>query len=89
MDHTIHTYSVDHHYNSIICSKCGKRGTVVWDDFSRASDSGPELVGIDSAFFERIGRKPPYPVELVCRECGGVAVTAYPPTAPQDREDYH
>ena len=84
------TYSIEHHSDSIICPNCGKRGKVVWDDVSRlGSHAEPELLGIEGPFFERLGRKPPYPIELVCRECGSVAVTAYPSTSLHDKAEYN
>jgi len=81
--------SFHHHSDSFKCHQCGKRGKVVWDDVSRRKTQEPDLLDIDGPFLERLGRQPPYPIELVCRACGGVAVTIYPSTTLHDRRDYH
>ena len=73
----------------IVCRHCGKPGTIAWDDVTRLNVSAPEPVGIDGPFYERLSRKPPYPIELVCRACGGVAMTAYPSTALHVRTKYN
>ena len=75
--------------DQIVCRNCGRSGTVVWDDVTRLNVSAPELAGIDGPFFERLSKKAPYPIELVCRACGGVAMTAYPSTALRDRREYN
>ena len=89
METKFSTYSIQPHSNTIKCNKCGMRGKVVWDDISRMKNDEPDLLGIDGPFFERIGRSPPYPIELVCRECGGVAVTVYPSSSLHDRREFH
>jgi hypothetical protein len=89
MDPKFGNYSLRHHTDAIACRKCGKTGTVVWDDISRRNGSAPEQIGIDGPFFERLSKKPPYPIELVCRSCGGVAITAYPSTSLHEREKYN
>jgi hypothetical protein len=83
------SYSIQHDSDSIVCRKCGKTGRIVWDDISRLNPSTPEPVGIDGPFFERLSKKPPYPIELVCRACGGVAMTAFPSTSLHDRREYN
>ena len=82
-------YSVREEFDSIKCSCCGKTGTIMWDQVSRAREFMREMVGIDGPFMERLSKKPPYPIELVCRGCGGVAVTAYPSTSLHDRREYN
>lgn len=85
-------YSVRQRTDKIVCRNCGKSGTVIWDDVTRLNASPermPELAGIDGPFFERLSKKAPYPIELVCRACGGVAVTAYPSTSLHEREKYN
>jgi hypothetical protein len=72
--------------DEIVCRNCGRSGTVVWDDVTRLNGSTPESAGIDGPFFERLSRNAPYPIELVCRACGGVAMTAYPSTSLHARE---
>jgi len=51
---------------NIICPKCSALGVVVWekDGAQRA------LVSLSKGFYERLSRKVPYPIELVCHECG-------------------
>lgn len=83
------TYSIRQQADSIVCRKCGKSGAIVWDDVSRLNATAPEPAGIDGPFYERLSCKAPYPIELVCRACGGVAVTAYPSTALHAREKYN
>lgn len=84
------TYSVQQHLESIICRSCGKTGKIVWDDVSRLNKSTiPEMIGIDGPFFERLSRKAPYPIELVCRACGEVAASAFPSTSLHDRKEYN
>ena len=55
------------HANTIRCPHCGKTGTIKWGDGPKG---GQEIVGIDGDFYERLCRKIPYHIELVCRECG-------------------
>ena len=81
--------TIKEHADTLQCRHCGKTGAVIWDQVSRAGENLPELAGIDGPFFERLSRKPPYPIELVCRACGEVAMTAYPSTALHDRGDYN
>lgn len=89
MDAKFGSYSIQHQSDFIVCTKCGERGKIVWDDISRVKHEEPELLGIEGPFFERIGRKAPYPIELVCRECGGVAVTVFPSTSLRERGEYN
>ena len=90
MESKFDTYSVQRHSDTVACNKCGKPGKIVWDDVSRLNNStAPELAGIDGPFFERLSRKAPYPIELVCRACGGVAVTAFPSASLHDRVKYN
>jgi hypothetical protein len=89
MDAKSGTTSIHHRSDTITCGKCGNPGKIVWDDISRLHHCEPELLGIEDPFFERLSEKSPYPIELVCRECGGVAVTAYPSTALHGRQEYN
>ena len=85
-------HSIRQHCGEIVCRHCGRTGTIVWDDVTRRNGSPeqmPELAGIDGPFFERLSRKAPYPIELVCRSCGGVAITAYPSTSLHARAEYN
>lgn len=75
--------------DAIVCRNCGKTGKILWDQVSRAGGSAPELKGIDGPFFERLSKKAPYPIELICRDCGGVAITAYPSTSLFSKDRYN
>ena len=89
MQKSFGTYSVRPHNDAVVCRKCGQTGKIVWDGVSRLNAAVPEPAGINGPFYERLSRKAPYPIELVCRSCGGVAVTAYPSTALHAREKYN
>lgn len=86
--------SMRQHCGEIACRHCGRTGTIIWDDVTRLNTlpeqtGTSEPAGIDGPFFERLSRKAPYPIELVCRACGGVAMTAYPSTSLRAREEYN
>ena len=51
---------------NVVCPKCGAVGVVVWEDDPR----GPTLVSLSKNFYERLSKKKPYPIELVCDSCG-------------------
>lgn len=51
---------------NVICPKCGAVGVVVWED----DKGGPTLVSLSKNFYERISKKRPYAIELVCDSCG-------------------
>jgi hypothetical protein len=51
---------------NIICPKCGTVGVVVWE--SAAGQTS--LVRLSNGFYERLAKKDPYPIELVCHDCG-------------------
>ena len=51
---------------NIICPACGAVGAVTWEKLG----SERTLVRLSKGFYERISRKMPYPIELVCNECG-------------------
>jgi hypothetical protein len=51
---------------NIICPKCSALGVVVWEkDGAQRS-----LVSLSKGFYERLSKEDPYPIELVCHECG-------------------
>jgi DNA-directed RNA polymerase subunit RPC12/RpoP len=56
----------------IECPKCGQRGVVTWEKTAHGSVKGPEptLVNLSPEFYERVSKKVPYPIELVCNRCG-------------------
>lgn len=58
------------HVDTVRCPHCGKTGSITWEDDPRAGP--PELIGIDGDFYERIARKTPYAIKLVCRSCGTI-----------------
>jgi hypothetical protein len=41
-------------------------GVVVWEK----DGNSRSLVSLSNGFYERISKKEPYPIEIVCRECG-------------------
>ena len=90
MDRKSGTCAIAQQPETVVCQQCGKSGTIIWDDVSRLNnDVVTELVGIDGPFFERLSRNPPYPIEMVCRACGGVAAIAFPSTSLHGRERYN
>ena len=58
------------HCDAIICPKCGNRGSIAWDDIAAPDGDRKELIGITGGFYERLSKKAPYPIELVCNNCG-------------------
>ena len=50
----------------ILCPKCGASGDAVWE----REASGPCLVSLSSAFYERLAKFVPYTLEIVCHGCG-------------------
>jgi hypothetical protein len=58
------------HSNEVCCPKCGQQGSIIWDAVQRPDGEIPDHVTIDGDFHERIAKKPPYPIELVCNSCG-------------------
>ena len=50
---------------NIICPKCSTRGVIVWEK------NGAErtLVSLPNGFYERLAKKAPFPIELVCSGC--------------------
>ena len=63
--------SRDQFTNTIICPKCGQQGSETWEENVQVSQAGPEphLVGRSGEFYERLSRKAPYPIEVVCSRC--------------------
>lgn len=49
----------------IVCPRCREDGVIVWEDF----DGEPSLVSLTRDFYERISKKSPYGIELVCTNC--------------------
>ena len=65
------------HAHQIHCPGCGKIGTIQWED--APSDNDRQLIKIEGDFYERLAKKEPYQIELVCSACGtlqtGTALT--------------
>jgi ribosomal protein L40E len=51
---------------TIICTKCAARGVIVWED----TGAMRSLVSLSGGFYERLSKKEPYGIELVCHRCG-------------------
>ena len=51
---------------NIICPGCSSLGVIVWEnDGGRRS-----LVSLSDGFHERLSKRTPYLIELVCNSCG-------------------
>ena len=57
------------HAGKIHC-RCGRVGSIVWEDAPSEEGAQREFVKIDGDFYERLSKRPPYPIELVCNCCG-------------------
>lgn len=74
-----------YHADEVRCPKCSTTGTITWD---ASGGQTPQFISLTGEFFERISRKPPYPIELVCLRCGTVQSDEYflnrkpPPSGP-------
>jgi hypothetical protein len=55
--------------NTISCLRCGKTAVIKWQD-AASEDGSRELIAIEGGFYERLQRKKPYNIELVCLGCG-------------------
>jgi hypothetical protein len=58
------------HPDPVKCPRCGKTGCLFWEAEARGSIK--ELVRIDGGFYERLAKRRPHPIELVCQGCGTV-----------------
>jgi hypothetical protein len=54
------------YFMPVRCPKCSAVGDMIWE----GSGERKTLVHLSGQFYERLGRLPPYPIELVCRACG-------------------
>ena len=52
----------------IICPKCAAIGVSVWE----GTGAERSLVSLSKGFYERISKRNPYPIELICHACGAV-----------------
>jgi hypothetical protein len=55
------------HSDTIICPHCGRTGVIHWEEGKNADRN---LLAIEGAFYERLCKKAPHPIELVCAGCG-------------------
>ena len=62
------------HLKSLACTACGESGALTWEDVPGMG--GPELVAIEGRFHERLAKKPPHAIELICGNCGAVQKAA-------------
>jgi hypothetical protein len=68
-----HFGSYSTHSNTLSCPGCGANGTLKWED---TPGGEKELVAIEGRFYERLARKAPHAIELVCDDCGTVQKAA-------------
>jgi hypothetical protein len=54
--------------DTVRCPRCHRTGTIEWE--AAAEKNLKELVRINGEFYERVSKKPPFPIELVCVGCG-------------------
>lgn len=60
--------------NPIRCPRCRQDGTETWEENSQINAHGPQsqFVNRSDGFYERIAKKAPYQIEVVCEKCGAV-----------------
>ena len=51
------------------CPRCGKKGCLYWER-AEGRDARHDLVKIEGDFYERMTRRRPFRIELVCNGCG-------------------
>jgi hypothetical protein len=51
---------------NIICPKCGTVGVAVWEKVGAERS----LIRLTRNFYERLSKKDPFPIEIVCLGCG-------------------
>ena len=56
------------HGGKIKC-RCGKVGSILWED-ALSEGVHREFVKIEGDFYERLSKRTPHPIELVCNSCG-------------------
>ena len=72
-------FGTHHLHEGKIRCRCGKVGVIVWEE-APASDGGrTEFVKVEGDFYERLAKKPPYPIELVCNACGAASIAPLQP----------
>ena len=63
--------------DTIVCPKCGNCGVINWDYVPTPNGPKKDFAGIVGDFYERLNKKPPYPIEIVCNSCR-IAVVPVP-----------
>jgi hypothetical protein len=53
---------------NVTCPKCKSIGVADWEKIGAERS----LIRLSRNFYERLSRKVPYPIEVVCLECGTV-----------------
>jgi hypothetical protein len=66
----ISKFGTHHLHEGKIYCRCGKTGTIIWEDAPSAEGDRREFVKIEGDFYERISKQAPHPIELVCNSCG-------------------
>lgn len=58
------------------CPGCGQTGNSTWEENHSTNPKGPEacLISVADGFYERVGKKHPYDIELVCKKCETVQI---------------
>ena len=54
------------YYLPVRCTNCAATGKIFWEGVGEQKT----LVRLSNEFYERLGRLPPHPIEIVCRTCG-------------------
>ena len=52
------------------CPRCGKKGCLYWEHAHGGQGVRRDLVKIEGDFYERMSKKRPFRIELVCNGCG-------------------
>jgi hypothetical protein len=57
----------------ITCHRCAESGSSVWENGDPGDGAPPpSLVSLPDGFYERMTRKRPHEIEVVCHRCGTV-----------------
>jgi hypothetical protein len=65
------TYTIQR-TDTVTCHQCGNVGVLKWDCVPIPGGVRKEFVGIVGDFYERLSKKSPHPIELVCTACNVV-----------------
>ncbi len=57
--------------DAIRCRACRNTGALVWQETAQ----GRQLVRIEGDFYERLVKKAPFPIEIVCNRCGKAKIS--------------